>query len=77
MDDQLCGIGSADRAYIGTCAAFNAGIRIDDVGGIALGDCADGAFSLACAAADAFIINNVSHNKHLQVIVDFIVTCKP
>ena len=60
--------GSANGTYASTCAALDAGIRIDDVFAVALRDRADGAFCRAGAASDAFIRNLICHGQiHLLI----------
>jgi hypothetical protein len=51
-----------DRALIGTSAAADANISIDDELVFALGDCLDGALVSAGTALDASISNIVSHD---------------
>jgi hypothetical protein len=54
--------GRANRAHTRASAAGQAGIGVDDVLAVALSDGIHGAVSLASAAADAFISDDVSHD---------------
>ena len=58
--------GGIHGAHIRTGAAVNAGISIDVVLGITLGNGRHRALGLACAAADASIRNLVGHRSYLQ-----------
>ena len=57
----LSGVGSANGAGTGAGATVDAGIGIDHVTIVALGDSANGAFAFASTTADAFFIDKISH----------------
>ena len=57
---------SAYRAAVLTSTTVNAGIGIDNIFIITLGNCAYGANSLTASAAYAVIANYTSHKKILQ-----------
>ena len=61
QDNKLFLSGSSDRAGPGTGTAFDAGFRIDFVFSVALFDSGNRALGRACAAADTFVRNFVSH----------------
>jgi hypothetical protein len=63
-------LGSSNRANAVAGAALDAGIRIDFVFAVTLGNCGDGALSLAGAAADAIIRNFISHWEYTS-FMDF------
>ena len=56
-------IRSADRADVVASAAVDAGIRVNYILAIPRADRGNRAFSLACAAADAFVVNCICHWK--------------
>ena len=59
---NLCrGIDSSGGAYLGTAAAFDAGVGIDVID-ITLADSFNGAYGLTCAASHADVCNYVSHS---------------
>ena len=53
--------------------AVDAGISVDDIVLVTLGDSGHGAGALAGTAAHAVITDNIGHWKHLQFKCDFIV----
>ena len=58
-------LGSINGAYIGAGTALNAGIGIDNIFVLALGDRGHRALALAGTAFDAFVINFICHGISL------------
>ena len=58
----LCLARSSYRANLSAVPAIDAGIWIDVVLSVALGNCLNGAFRSAGTTRDAFVRNLISHN---------------
>ena len=62
--------GCVYRADIGAGSAINAFFSIDDIDAITFGNCFYRALGLACATADAGILNYICHNIYLLGSID-------
>ena len=60
-------LGSANRASAGASAAIDAGIGIDHIFAVALGDSSNGAFAGASAAGNTFVADDIGHEEHLHL----------
>ena len=60
--EKLLSLGCAYGTYVCAGTAVNAGVSVDNVLAVALGNCVYGTFACASTAADALIGNNVSHS---------------
>ena len=61
----------ADRfngAAVCTCAAFDAGIGINNILSVAFADCAYGATVCTCAARNAVAADNICHCSYLLIL---------
>lgn len=59
---RLCLLGRTDRTCIRASAALDAGVCVDHILAVALGDCADGAGICASTARDACIADLICHS---------------
>ena len=68
MFAELFGLRSTHRAHVRARTAIDASFRIDDIDAVTLRNSGNGASIGARAAADASVVNFVSHESHLPLL---------
>jgi hypothetical protein len=69
LAEKLFSVGSANGTYAVAGTAFNAGVSVDNVLAVALGNSVHGALIGTSAAADAIVIDLISHDIYLLMLL--------